>query len=107
MLPRAQRLAASAQIRHVIRRGHKVPHRLVMCYSLPSESARAAVVVSKAVGSAPVRNRVRRRLRHILAEVLPGLTSDVVVRALPPSAEASWFELREATLAGLPVSSES
>ena len=77
-----------------------------MCYSLPADNPRAAVVVSKSVGSAPVRNRVRRKIRHILAEVLPDLSVDIVVRALPPSADASWDELREATLAGLVVDSE-
>ena len=45
-------------------------------------------VVSKAVGSAVCRNRVRRRLRHLalphLAELREGTT--VVVRALPPAA---------------------
>ena len=101
MLPRAQRLVSSAEIRRVIRRGHKVPHPLVICYAVPAENPRAAVVVSKSVGNAPVRNRVRRRLRHILAEVLPTLSADIVVRALPPSADAPWVELREATLSGL------
>jgi ribonuclease P protein component len=72
-----------------------------MCYAVPAEKPRAAVVVSKSVGNAPVRNRVRRRIRHILADVLPTLSADIVVRALPPSAHASWVDLREATLSGL------
>lgn len=47
-------------------------------------------VVSKAVGGAVVRNRVKRRLRHLaiplLTETPPG--TRVVVRALPPAARA-------------------
>jgi ribonuclease P protein component len=52
--------------------------------------ARAGFVVSKAVGNAVVRNRVRRRLRHLCAERLCALPpgSILVVRALPPAAEA-------------------
>jgi ribonuclease P protein component len=53
-------------------------------------SARAGFVVSKAVGNAVVRNRVRRRLRHLCATRLGALPpgSILVVRALPPAAEA-------------------
>ena len=52
--------------------------------------ARAGFVVSKAVGNAVVRNRVRRRLRHLCAARLGALPpgSILVVRALPAAAEA-------------------
>lgn len=51
------------------------------------------------MGSAVVRNRVRRRLREILraAPLIPG--HDIVVTAYPEAAGASFDELREATLA--------
>jgi len=52
--------------------------------------ARAGFVVSKAVGNAVVRNQVRRRLQHLCADRLGTLPagSILVVRALPPAAEA-------------------
>mgnify|MGYP005811846825 CR=1 FL=1 len=55
----------------------------------------AGFAVSKAVGGAVVRNRVKRRLRAIMADALPTLPagSAVVVRALPPAADASFGEL--------------
>ncbi|TQL66329.1 ribonuclease P protein component [Nocardioides albertanoniae] len=52
-------------------------------------------VVSKAVGPAVVRNRVKRRLRHQARESLSGLPGSavLVVRALPASADAGYDEL--------------
>ncbi|WP_422772488.1 ribonuclease P protein component [Plantactinospora sp. WMMC1484] len=57
--------------------------------------ARAGFVVSKAVGGAVVRNRVRRRLRHLVRDRLPGLPpgATLVVRALPVAAQASYAAL--------------
>lgn len=54
--------------------------------------------VGKAVGNAVVRNRVKRRLRHLTREHLPRLAEMpgrpvVVVRALPASARASSADL--------------
>jgi len=53
--------------------------------------ARVGFVVSRAVGSAVARNRVRRRLRALVASRLSTLGDGwfVVVRALPPAAAAT------------------
>jgi ribonuclease P protein component len=55
-----------------------------------SVPARCGFVVSKAVGSAAVRNTVKRRLRHLMREKMPHLPegSMLVVRALPAAAHA-------------------
>lgn len=60
--------------------------------SVPS---RAGFVVSKAVGNAVIRNRVRRRLRALVRERLTDLPagSTLVVRALPAAAQASYPRL--------------
>ncbi len=47
---------------------------------------RVGFVVSKAVGNAVVRNRVKRRLRHLVATLDAPAGARVVVRALPPAA---------------------
>jgi ribonuclease P protein component len=59
------------------------------------EPPRVGFVVSKAVGNAVTRNRVQRRLRHLAREHLASLPGSavLVVRALPPSATASYAEL--------------
>ncbi|HEU4740015.1 MAG TPA: ribonuclease P protein component [Meiothermus sp.] len=64
--------------------------------SLPGRHAphevRAGIVVSKKVGKAVVRNKVRRRLREILRRMhLP--PCELVVVAQPEAASASFAEL--------------
>jgi ribonuclease P protein component len=64
---------------------------------LPS---RVGFVVSKAVGGAVVRNRVKRRLRAIMAGELATLPTglDLVVRANPASADATFADLTDALI---------
>jgi ribonuclease P protein component len=61
----------------------------------PAEPARVGFVVNKAVGGAVARNRVKRRLRHLVRRNLTLLppSSALVVRALPASATMSSAEL--------------
>jgi ribonuclease P protein component len=51
-------------------------------------ASRAGFVVSKAIGNAVTRNRVKRRLRHMAAPVLAErpMGIDLVVRARPSAA---------------------
>lgn len=59
--------------------------------------ARVGFVVSKAVGNAVHRNRVKRQMRHLVAERLPCLPAGavVVVRALPAADGASFHVLAQ------------
>ena len=59
------------------------------------DGLRVGFVVSKAVGNAVVRNRVRRRLRHLVRDRLDVLPHDgvLVVRSLPAAATASSAQL--------------
>ena len=60
------------------------------------EPARVGFVVSRAVGSAVTRNRVKRRLRHLMRERVAGLDrgSLLVVRANPAAAEPMLEQYR-------------
>jgi ribonuclease P protein component len=57
---------------------------------------RVGLVVSKGVGGAVVRNRMKRRLRAHLATLVPSVPTgtDIVVRAQPAAAAAGSEELR-------------
>lgn len=61
------------------------------------------LIVSKAVGSAVVRHRVARRLRHICARLVPDVPAetDIVIRALPGAATASSEDLLRQLRGGL------
>ena len=111
MLPAGSRLTRRDEFASVFRRGRRsgrsrlVIHLLcpVVDSSADGRPPRAGLVVSKAVGGSVVRHRVSRRLRHLLAPRLGGLPAGalLVVRALPPAADASTAELGDDLDAGL------
>ncbi len=107
MLDRSHRLTTSAGFTRVTRRGRRAGGSTLVLHYLDAEprvgDVQVGFVVSKAVGAAVVRNRVRRRLRHLMRERLRVLAScsSVVVRALPPAAGATTATLRHDLDAGL------
>ena len=99
MLSSAHRLTDGASFREAVRTGRRSGTRTVVVHLASGTSAaqppQVGFVVSKAVGNAVVRNRVKRRLRHLAREhvtSLPG-SAVLVVRALPAAATASYAEL--------------
>ena len=94
MLPRSARLSNSADFRQATARGVRAGRSTLVVHATLGEpgrsSARVGFVVSKQVGNAVVRNRVKRRLRHLAAAELRNTPAAVnlVVRALPPAAAA-------------------
>ena len=100
MLARPNRLTRGAEYKAVVRRGRRCAATHTVTYVVTSPDDRAArfgFIVSKQVGSAVVRNTVRRRLKAVCADALetvrPG--SEVVIRALPSAATAPFGELRD------------
>ena len=111
MLAADQRLTEPDLFRTASRKGRRAGSRTLVAHlllpgeqqvvgmsgdrALPARPARAGFVVSKAVGNAVVRTRVKRRLRHLARErlsMLPG-SAVLVVRALPAAAEADSTQL--------------
>jgi len=92
-----------AEFAAAVRSGARAGSRAVTVHVAPSSAAdateprqaRVGFVVARSVGSAVVRNRVRRRLRHLLGARLAALPTglDIVVRAHPQSADLPSAEL--------------
>jgi ribonuclease P protein component len=98
LLPREHRLVSGEDFRQATRQGRRAGTRTLVAHLwVPGgeSPARVGFVVSKAVGPAVIRNRVKRRLRHLARERLSSLPGSavLVVRALPASAEASYDDL--------------
>lgn len=93
MLPAARRLRDRHGFTTVVRQGRRASAGRLVGYWDPSPTAApepvVGLIVSRAVGGAVERNRVKRRLRHHLRAPLVQLPGVVVVRALPGAAEVS------------------
>jgi ribonuclease P protein component len=106
VLSPAHRLTSPKDFSHAVRKGSRSGSPLLVVHQSsatstavePSGSPRVGFVVSRAVGNAVVRNRVKRRLRHLCRERIGTLQSGTltVVRATPQAAEATYGELEAA-----------
>jgi putative membrane protein insertion efficiency factor/ribonuclease P protein component len=99
MLPARYRMTSSTEISRAIRHGQRARRGGVVVHvhlsSQPEVPSRAAFAVNKAVGDSVTRHRVTRRLRAVTLPLLDRLPpgTDLVVRALPESANATSAEL--------------
>ncbi|HEV7623058.1 MAG TPA: ribonuclease P protein component [Amnibacterium sp.] len=97
MLAKANRVTSATDYRRLVRSGRRSRGSFTLAYgrrTVPGDPLRVGVIVARNVGGAVVRNRVRRRIKAAawpLAAEVSGL--DVVVRALPAAATASWPDL--------------
>jgi ribonuclease P protein component len=83
-------MRSSEEFQLAVRGGVRIgrPTLVVHASTSPDADVLVGFVVSKAVGNAVTRNRVKRRLRHLCAAVLPATPAGtrLVVRALPRAA---------------------
>lgn len=84
---RRGRLTRSAEFERVYKRGSSCANRYVVLYSFPNQSTapRVGFSVSRRVGGAVERNRVKRVLREAVQALLPDVRDahDIVVVARP------------------------
>ena len=96
-MPREENLTKREQYTSVYDGGRTWVSTLLVMKALPNglASSRYGLSVSKQVGMAVVRNRIKRRLREIirLTPLKPGW--DIVFIARKPAADASYTELRK------------
>jgi len=103
VLPAAARLRRRAEFVATVRAGRRRGHGAVVVHvdladpitTAADAPVRVGFIVSRAVGNAVDRNRVRRRLRHLMRDRLGRLPAgaSVVVRALPAAADRNHPEL--------------
>ncbi|HWM34908.1 MAG TPA: ribonuclease P protein component [Pseudolysinimonas sp.] len=98
MLARANRVVRPDDFRSVVRGGRRSATPLAVYYRFERAAAdpiRFGFIVSRAVGGAVDRNLLRRRMRAIGRQFVDSGAhgTDVVVRALPGSAQQGWASL--------------
>jgi ribonuclease P protein component len=95
----------SDDVRTTVRQGRRAGRGTVVAHALagtPGSPALVGFAVSRSVGNAVVRNKVKRRLRHAMLDLLPELSgARVVVRANPAAARASWPGLQADVVAAV------
>jgi len=97
VLAKANRIVRGDDFRRIVRTGRRAGGPVAVVHRARPEAAvaRFGFIVSKQVGNAVIRNRVRRRLSEIVREELHAIeTADIVIRALPAAAEADFATLR-------------
>ncbi|MCL2467923.1 MAG: ribonuclease P protein component [Micrococcales bacterium] len=84
----------SADFTATVRHGARSGRETLVVHLVADGNGTVGFVVPRSVGGAVVRNRVKRRLRALVAARLDTLgRADMVVRALPASATASSARL--------------
>ncbi|TPW77810.1 ribonuclease P protein component [Schumannella soli] len=100
MLARANRVITADEFRRAVRRGRRMSTPIAVYHRIElgdDHPARFGFIITRAVGTAVHRNKLRRRFRAIGRELVDegARGGDVVVRALPGSAEQDWTTIRD------------
>ena len=101
-MKRKFRLTHSNDYKRVRHSGKSYAHPLsvIVVGEGQEENPRIGIQVSKAVGGAVQRNRIKRQLRSIITEALPSINknADIILIPREPASRASFQEIRSAVL---------
>ena len=93
-----ERITGRREFETLSRHGRRARTQTLWCRYLPDSTAvpaRVGFAIGRPVGGAVVRNRLRRRLRHLLTTDPQPLGHGVLlIGARPPAAERSFDQLR-------------
>jgi ribonuclease P protein component len=99
-LPRRERLTSPREYREVFERGRRTAGQAFICYIARNEGQgrKLGIAVSRKVGGAVIRNRVKRYIREVYRTSRAQLDDDarMVIVARPAAASLSFAECREA-----------
>ena len=92
------RVKSEKDFNAIFKSGQSFANRKFVVYMLEKEQKhfRVGISVSKKLGNAVVRNRIKRKLRHVLMEFSPFLTThDFVVIARRGVEELNYHEVKQ------------
>ncbi|MFZ7942350.1 MULTISPECIES: ribonuclease P protein component [Bacillaceae] len=94
------RIKKNKEFQAAFQKGHSFANRQFVVYSLPKEGQdffRIGLSVSKKIGNAVTRNRIKRYVRQSIHELDDQLSNgnDYVIIARKPAAEMDFFEVKK------------
>ena len=98
-MKRADSLKKNAQFQYVYRRGKGISDAVLTLIHVKNRQTRVGFVISRKIGKAVLRNRIKRRLRACFTPLLPSLEKGyyvVVVRK--NAADAAYRDLEHSVL---------
>lgn len=97
-MKKSYRVKRERDFNDIFTQGSNVANRRFVIYHLPKEQAhfRAGLSVSKKLGNAVIRNRIKRKIRHVLLDCKENLLADdFVVIARKGVEDLSYSELKK------------
>ncbi len=99
MLKKSYRLTKKKEVDNVFKKGKSSYNDIIgvkACKNEQENSRFVVIVGLKVSKKAPERNKLKRRIAHILREYLPELKDnyDMAIVALPPSKDKKYEELK-------------